>query len=169
MYLLQKNAYARNLGGILLLSCSTLFAFFFDILSKHLFFDRALASPYKRFSWFYGLVQHGLHANFGATFNVNIPLPLLLFLGGCFGAWILFLLLTRSEWWLRFWTIFFVGLIFGGALGNAYDRMSFGFVRDWILLGSISVWNIADVFILFGCIGFFSSLNKDEVIQKRIS
>jgi signal peptidase II len=43
-------------------------------------------------------------------------------------------------------------LIAGGALGNLYDRVHFGYVIDFIDLGMWPVFNIADSFI---CIGVF--------------
>jgi len=47
-----------------------------------------------------------------------------------------------------------LGLIVGGALGNFYDRLAYGFVTDFyhFHLGSFSwyVFNIADVSIVFG-------------------
>jgi signal peptidase II len=49
---------------------------------------------------------------------------------------------------------FGLGLIVGGALGNAYDRLAYGFVADFYRfhIGSFSwyVFNLADVAIVAG-------------------
>lgn len=58
------------------------------------------------------------------------------------------------------------GLIVGGALGNALDRLSYGYVVDFInyqIPGVISnVSNLADHAIVFGVILFFISSWRDE-------
>ncbi|HMF06936.1 MAG TPA: signal peptidase II [Methylocella sp.] len=60
-----------------------------------------------------------------------------------------------------------LGLIVGGALGNLYDRLAYGFVTDFyhFHLGSFSwyVFNVADVFIVLG-VGLlvYDSLFKEK-------
>jgi len=44
------------------------------------------------------------------------------------------------------------GLLLGGAIGNAIDRISLGYVRDFIELPHFPSFNIADVAITFGVI-----------------
>lgn len=64
----------------------------------------------------------------------------------CLAFW-----LYRSRTWI---TAFALGLIIGGALGNAYDRLVYGFVADFyhFHLGAFSwyVFNLADVAIVVG-------------------
>lgn len=45
-------------------------------------------------------------------------------------------------------------MIFGGAIGNLYDRIAFGYVRDFIKLDFMNfpVFNVADSFL---CVGVF--------------
>ncbi|MBJ7354880.1 MAG: signal peptidase II [Thermoleophilaceae bacterium] len=52
----------------------------------------------------------------------------------------------RSGLWLA------TGLLLGGAIGNAIDRISLGYVRDFIELPHFPSFNIADVAITFGVI-----------------
>ncbi|MCR4256589.1 MAG: signal peptidase II, partial [Candidatus Uhrbacteria bacterium] len=40
-----------------------------------------------------------------------------------------------------------LGVFMSGVFGNVFDRIMFGFVRDWILLFGMSAINIADILI----------------------
>ena len=44
--------------------------------------------------------------------------------------------------------------VFGGIIGNLFDRIAFGYVRDFISLDFINfpVFNIADIVLTIGCI-----------------
>jgi signal peptidase II len=44
------------------------------------------------------------------------------------------------------------GLLLGGAIGNAIDRVSLGYVRDFIELPHFPSFNVADIAITFGVI-----------------
>lgn len=57
----------------------------------------------------------------------------------------------------RFWEVFALGYVAGGALGNFIDRVVNGFVFDWILLFNTSIINIADIAITLGIIGYVAS------------
>ena len=43
-----------------------------------------------------------------------------------------------------------LGLMLGGAIGNAIDRITFGFVTDFIAVGRFPVFNIADSCVTIG-------------------
>ena len=64
-----------------------------------------------------------------------------------------------AQRWLHIWC----GLVMAGALGNLYDRIFFGYVRDMIhFTGSIEiggrsigwpyVFNVADVYLVVGVV-----------------
>lgn len=56
-----------------------------------------------------------------------------------------------------------LGLILGGALGNIYDRIAYGGVRDFIDCSYYPSFNIADAFIFIGVvIVFISSLRTKK-------
>ena len=64
------------------------------------------------------------------------------------------------AWKERFgpWAQVFAGLLIGGALGNAYDRMRYGAVVDFLNMSCCGIqnpyaFNVADVFIFVGAIG----------------
>mgnify|MGYP000091133927 CR=1 FL=1 len=62
----------------------------------------------------------------------------------------------------------FAGLIIGGALGNALDRVVFGAVADFLNVTCCGfqnpyIFNVADIFIFAGAIGLiFFHAEKDE-------
>lgn len=57
-----------------------------------------------------------------------------------------------------------VVLVLSGALGNLFDRILFGGVRDWIPLFSFSIINIADIAIGIGIAGLMWC---EVIVQKK--
>jgi signal peptidase II len=45
-----------------------------------------------------------------------------------------------------------MGLLLGGGLGNLIDRVLQGYVTDFISIGSLPIFNIADVWVLIGAV-----------------
>jgi signal peptidase II len=79
--------------------------------------------------------------------------------------------LYRSRSWI---TSLALGLVIGGALGNAYDRLAYGFVADFyhFHIGGFSwyIFNLADVAIVVGvglllCESVF--VKRDALRQKN--
>ena len=68
---------------------------------------------------------------------------------------------------IKNFTGFFYAIIFGGALGNLYDRIFFNSVPDFIDLHINNfhwfIFNIADIFITIGVIGLICS----EIFLKK--
>lgn len=62
-------------------------------------------------------------------------------------------------------------LVFAGAIGNLIDRMTLGFVRDFIgvYIGSwaFPIFNFADICITCGFILLFVCMALEEVMEKR--
>lgn len=84
--------------------------------------------------------------NYGLIFSVDFGegywiLPILFFL------WLAWYLLTAKPQ-LKNWYLL---LLFAGAASNLLDRISLGYVRDFINLGVMTV-NFADVYLLIGLI-----------------
>lgn len=88
------------------------------------------------------------HRNYGVLFDIPLPPAFTISLSICavlFVFWF-FLQRIRSDWRAAFG----IGLLIGGALGNLYDRIILGFVRDWILFFERSAFNFADIAIAMG-------------------
>lgn len=118
-----------------------------DLLTKRFFFATS-----HTFWFANGWIQSIDHRNFGIAFNLPVPQWAILFITGlaCFGVLLFFLRQQRHQ---RTLFSLALGLLLGGALGNAIDRASFGFVRDWALLWFRSAINLADVGVLVGLFG----------------
>ncbi len=130
-----------------LVGCIGVFAL--DQYTKQLFFDAN-----RSFFFVLGWIQSIHHQNYGIAFN--LPIPQWLILGitliACVGV-ISFLIRKRTSGSLLL--ALSLGVLLGGALGNAFDRIFFGFVRDWFLLWFRSAINIADLGVLLGLVGAF--------------
>ena len=79
--------------------------------------------------------------------------------------------LTRAGTWL---TAVALGLIIGGAIGNAIDRLAYGAVADFVLLYLTTssgrfdwyVFNLADAAIVAGVVGLlYESLIRDRAAK----
>jgi signal peptidase II len=53
-----------------------------------------------------------------------------------------------------------VALVIGGGLSNLIDRVRFGFVVDYLKVGSWPVFNLADVFLTLGVFGLIRQILK---------
>jgi lipoprotein signal peptidase len=51
----------------------------------------------------------------------------------------------------------------GGALGNIYDRMVYGYVFDWILLFESSIVNVADMAVIVGVVWYAIMWQQSEL------
>src|SRR5207248_714303 len=65
-----------------------------------------------------------------------------------------------------------LGLIIGGAVGNAIDRLAYGWVADFVLLHAFQfewyVFNLADAAIVAGVVGLlYETLTAPAAPQKR--
>jgi len=52
----------------------------------------------------------------------------------------------------RGWDLVALCLVLGGALGNLYDRLAYGYVFDWLMFFKTSIVNGADIMITVGLV-----------------
>lgn len=91
-----------------------------------------------------------------------------------FAIFIYYYVKEKNKTWLL--TVAF-SFIFGGCLGNLYDRIILGFVRDFIQFDfwqSFPIFNFADIFLCVGVVLFiiylivyFVKLNKNNKKEKN--
>ncbi len=117
-----------------------------DRLLKIVLLKNLLASQ-AFFNWYPRLT---LHQNYGVAFDLAVPHMIIVVMSVLLvilvGA--LFIKIQKKQVPLAIALAF----IFVGAVSNLYDRIFYGFVIDTIELFPRSIWNIADVLILFGLI-----------------
>lgn len=102
--------------------------------------------------------------NYGMAFGINIPGELLLIFNIIFLTVLIAFLFQKFDYKkpLAYWT---VGLLIGGAVGNIIDRITKGFVIDFISVGFWPVFNLADAFItiaIFSIIIFYGKIIKNN-------
>ena len=90
-------------------------------------------------------------------FAFSLPLPSFIMY-----AIYLILLVSLVAWYARLpikdnATTFSVILIMAGALSNIFDRITLGYVRDFIFIFWGNIFNIADVYIIAGIIGLLKA------------
>lgn len=116
-----------------------LLAFLLDIITKALAFSGTFDAI---------TVLSSKVANEGVAFGRLAGMRVLIVIAGM--ALIAVLLFFRYK--APFWkTDIIIALLIGGALGNQYDRLRFGYVRDFI---QWPTFNLADAFICIG-VGFY--------------
>ncbi len=117
-----------------------------------------LDSPLAITSWF----SLEYRQNFGTAWSMPVPGEIILPLN--------VLILVLAVYWLpkaldlrNRYTFIALSLILGGALGNIYDRMAYGYVVDFIKIGWWPVFNLADVFLsagIFIIIVFYGKIKR---------
>jgi len=140
-------------------SVRTLFATYvacFGVAAIDQYTKQLLFGTSRSFFFLNGWIQSIEHRNFGIAFN--LPIPQWLILGitliACMAIlWII--IRKRQDSSLVF--ALCLGILLGGAIGNAIDRATLGFVRDWLLLWFRSAINLADVAVLIGLVGALST------------
>lgn len=113
-----------------------------------------------------GLVTLVHHENFGIIANVPLPLAITV----AITAFVIVLVLGAT------WTAIkegkarqagALGVLLGGAVGNLFDRVTQGYVFDWILLFGRSAINLADIAIVLGALWYFILRRNDD--QREIA
>lgn len=99
-------------------------------------------APYFRFVYW-----HNSGAAFGMAQNLSLVFTLLAILVA-FAILLYYPQIPMEDWPLRI----ALALQFGGAIGNLIDRLTIGFVTDFISVGNFPVFNVADSSITIGVV-----------------
>jgi signal peptidase II len=109
-------------------------------------------------------VHLGQTRNEGIAFGVFAGRPWIVFtlMGIALAVLVWFYLRHRGRpgLWLA------TGLLLGGAIGNAIDRISLGYVRDFIELPHFPSFNVADMAITFGVIVLVLTVEQNPEEKK---
>lgn len=125
-----------------------IFAISTDRISKSIF---AAIEPIQILP---GILSTTHHQNTGLIANVPLP-SFLIYILIITALLFLLIILARAILSKTNMDSYFLLLILGGALGNLWDRLQYGFVFDWILLFKTSILNLADLWIFIGLAGLF--------------
>ena len=102
-----------------------------------------------------GLVNITYTENTGAAFSLMQDSVGLLIGLSITAVLIIFLYVIKSIQRIQLIELFFIAFMVAGILGNLYERVFFGYVRDFFELTFINfpVFNISDIFINIGVFG----------------
>lgn len=105
-------------------------------------------------------VSLGQTRNEGIAFGIFAGKPWIVFslMGIALAVLVWFYLRHRGRpgLWLA------TGLLLGGAIGNAIDRIALGYVRDFIELPHFPSFNVADIAITFGVIVLVLTVEQNQ-------
>jgi len=137
-----------------------------DRLSKYIVFLRY--SNYDAWS-IMGFLQFRPFYNTGTVFGWQID-PSVVTLSAWLGT--LGVLIVSGIWFARAsrtassYQLIACALLCAGALSNLYDRMVYGAVLDWIEIPGFTIFNLADISVVFGAALLLVSL-MDATIEKE--
>ena len=130
--------------------------FLLDRLTKYL----SLALPETGVFYFPGFGLK-LYLNPGLAFSLPMPLELI---AGLIIIILITLIIVWAKWYQeeKFFLLWPLSLIILGALSNLLDRFKFGAVIDFIDLWLWPAFNLADIYIVAGCLWLLVKLLPKE-------
>ena len=124
-----------------------------DLVSKHVWYNQQFRSE-KMF----------ITPVLNTWISRSLPVPIIV--SSLVGIWAIvfffWLFQTKKLWW------FAVSLLLAGTIGNVFDRIAFGWVRDFININlfNFPIFNLADIFltgwIILGLIKEISTWKNTE-------
>lgn len=116
-----------------------------DRLTKIAFDDLALGGSFG----IPGVISITQHQNHGIIANIPVPIPIIVALTVV--ALIAIAIALARSIQKNTWTLA-IGytILAAGAISNLFDRLMWGLVNDWLLIGGRSVINAADIFVAIG-------------------
>lgn len=93
--------------------------------------------------------------NTGAAFSIMQNSTTVLIFLSIAAIFMLFYMFYKNIETIVYKDIFLISLLFSGILGNLYERIFFGHVRDFFEIGFINfpIFNISDIFINISVVG----------------
>lgn len=101
------------------------------------------------------------HKNYGIIANVPLPRFVTITITSIAIAVIIFFIQHKQQE-ASFQHVLALHILLAGAIGNLWDRIHFGYVYDWLLLGGRSVVNAADIYIAIGMGWYLWSLQRSK-------
>ncbi len=101
-------------------------------------------------------VAFGMFQGFGDIFSIIAVVVVLIII-------LYFPRVPQSDWSLRL----AMSLQLSGAIGNLIDRLTIGYVTDFISVGDFPVWNVADASITIGVVVLILGVWITESQEKK--
>jgi len=142
----KLNQTKSNQISSITLYSSIIILILLDLLTKTFFTNKFYGNGFI----FIQYIQN-LGSSFGIFSNVNLYSTLILILS----IIVLIIIIYKKEHFLtnKYLTFVFVFFV-AGIIGNSYDRLFFGFVRDFIGLKHLFIFNLADLYFSIAFILF---------------
>ncbi len=163
---MNKNVKSRIFFDIAIVSAIAIF-FMFDRILKKVALEMG-ESGLKP------IISDLFSFNFTKNYYISFSLPLsgpvlnytLISILGLLLAYIIYLILNKKRRNEDRLEIFFIFALFLGALSNLIDRLSLGFVIDYLDLKYFTVFNLADVMISFSAFFIiFLNFKKEKEVK----
>jgi len=124
---------------------------------------KMLLSVWSATGLHWGIIKFVEYKNPGIAFSI----PLLSMVALCLISGLLLVLIWLFLSSQRSW-IYQLGLLLaiGGGISNLWDRVHFGWVRDFISIGWLPIFNLADIFIFVGVILIIVGVSYGGYSQK---
>lgn len=150
---MSKASWYKNFGVIIF---SGFILFVIDFIAK----NYAVASLAERWTSFGGLKFH-LVTNNQLAFSIPVNQAVIIALATLVMIAFLqyFAICVRDGLYANLWAANFV---IWGALSNLYDRVTRGYVVDYIHLGGLPVFNLSDIAIIGGLIALLILVKEHE-------
>lgn len=155
----NKSAFQNISSKTLLLFLGVILVVAFDQITKYLAI-RWVAIEAGGLDW----ITFVDHRNYGISFGIELPSFLATSLVILFLIILLYLFFMNSS----YSHVYYLGLVIsiGGGFSNLIDRLILGFVRDFISISYLPIFNLADIAIVIGVsliiVGIFG-YNRDEI------
>lgn len=116
--------------------------------------------PVRLTSW----LDFHLERNSALAFSISMPFQLILAINVVVFAFIFWFLARQLDFSKKLAVLTF-SLMVAGAVSNLWERLTLGFVTDFISVGSFPVFNLADSFItisVFLLVLFYDKMNRNH-------
>ncbi len=108
------------------------------------------------------------HQNHGLIANLPVPLFLIIAITSAVLLVVLYLC-TRTILRQNLIESIAFACIVGGAIGNLWDRLAFGYVFDWLMFFNRSIMNAADIAIGLGILVLFFAMRPKKIDEQKIT
>lgn len=112
-----------------------------------------------------GLLSFAIHKNWGMAFDIPFRLEFIVLTSIVIGLGLLSIAyknhITHPDITLA------TGVIVLGALGNLYDRITYGFTVDYIILFARSAINLSDVVIIAGVVALLLRSRRTRRLTRQ--